>query len=102
MGHKLCDDLQPFESIEQKDCDFGTKPSYRENLGYAHQIWDVYQWLHFNLDVSFQHFDEYKVFKRSVCVMQYSLVFTFIINPCCCFTCCVKIRGDIEACSQHP
>jgi hypothetical protein len=29
--------------------------------------------------------------------MQYSFVFTSIINHSCSFTCCVKIQGDIEA-----
>jgi hypothetical protein len=29
--------------------------------------------------------------------MKYSFVFTSIINPSCCFTCCIEIQGDIEA-----
>jgi hypothetical protein len=29
------------------------KPSYRENLARAYQIWDAYEWPHPNLDVFF-------------------------------------------------
>ncbi len=55
--------------LNNKDCDFGTKPSYKENLAHACRIWDAYEWPHPNLDVSLRHFDEYKVFKRSHYVM---------------------------------
>jgi hypothetical protein len=74
---------------------------YRENLAHAHQIWDVYEWPHPNLDASLWHSNEYKLFKRSHYVMQYSFVFTSIINPSCCFACCIEIRKDIEAHVDH-
>jgi hypothetical protein len=45
--------------------------------------------------------NEYKVFKRSHYVMLYSFVFTFIINPSCCFTCCIEIQKDIETHADH-
>jgi hypothetical protein len=63
--------------LHNKDYDLGMKPSYKENLAHERQIWDVYQQPHSNLDVFLQHSDEYKVFKRSHCVMKYSLVFYF-------------------------
>jgi uncharacterized membrane protein len=42
------------------------KPSYRENLANAHQIWDVYEKPLPNLDTFFQHFKEYKVFNENL------------------------------------
>ncbi len=65
--------------ILNKDCDLGMKPSYREYLAHACRIWDAYQQPHSNLDVYFRHFDKYKVFKRSHCVMQYSLILLLIL-----------------------
>jgi uncharacterized membrane protein len=41
------------------------KPSYRENLANAHQIWDVYEKLLPNLDTFLQHSKKYKVFNEN-------------------------------------
>jgi hypothetical protein len=77
--------------LNNKDCDLTTKLFYRENLAHALQIWDAYEWPRPILDASFRHFDKYKVFKISHYVMQYSFVFTSIINPSYCFVCYIEI-----------
>jgi hypothetical protein len=33
--------------------------------------------------------------------MQYSFIFTSIINPPYCFACCAKIQRNIEVCAEH-
>ncbi len=62
---KICN----LSKILYKDCDLGMKPSYRENLAHARQIWDAYERTRPNLDVFLRHSDEYKVFKRPHYVM---------------------------------
>jgi hypothetical protein len=51
--------------LNNKDNVLNMKPSYRENLTNARQIWDVYEKLLPNLDMFFQHSKEYKVFNEN-------------------------------------
>jgi hypothetical protein len=62
-----------------KDCDLGTKPSYRENLTHAFQIWDTYEWTCPNLDASLRHFNEYKVFKYHIMLCNIPLFLLLLL-----------------------
>jgi hypothetical protein len=53
--------------ILNKDCDPGMKPSYKENVAHAHQIWDAF----------LQHFYKYKVLLKWFYAINYFSAFSF-------------------------
>ncbi len=87
--------------LNNKDNVLNMKPSYRENLTNARQIWDVYEKLLPNLDMFFQHSKEYKVFNENpsshVNVPLWN-AFIDLVNTCTPF---VEIWRDVQANVEH-
>jgi len=86
--------------LNNKDNVLNMKPSYRENLANAHQIWDVYEKLLPNLDTFLQHSKKYKVFNENPSSHANAPLwnaFTNLVNTCTPFEEMFKLVLNIES-----